>query len=1326
MKHLFSHLVAALFAGLPCLAQEVAMPSASKPDANRISRQGEAENPLFVITDAHLDTQWNWDVQTTIEQYLPATLSGNFALLKSYPHYRFNFEGAVKYQWMKEYYPAQYEQLKQYVAEGRWNPSGGSWDANETMVASAESLLRNLLYGQTFYKREFGRKGGTDIMLPDCFGFSAALPSIAAHCGFTGFHSQKLSWGSAYDYGSLPAFGKWRGVDGSEIYCVLKMGAYDANFEENLAQSNTMLSDIRANETACGLRAAFRYTGKSGDRGGAQEEKYVRQLEKSATTDGQVQVKIVSPTEMFDYMRENDRGQYRVVDHELPMRTHGVGCYTSQTMMKYWNRRNELTGDAAERASVAAAWLGGFRYPYETLTAAWQRVIWHQFHDDLPGTCISRAYGYSRNDEVLSLLDFTNTTTHAVASVASRMDTRTEHMPVVVYNPLSIEREDVVEAEVPASEPWTGIRVTAPNGEEVAAQLTRFSEGRQHFIFAARVPSMGYAVYDLEKNAPCTAAPEDLSLSGYTMENVRYRVTIDSSTGDIKSIYDKALSQELLSSSMRLALMPCKSTSWPAWEIPYATVSGSSVYVNNADGTLNISVAEDGPLRKAFRIERTRLGSTFVQYVSLAGAGGSERVEVWNEVDWQSRGYLLKLEANLRAMNRNATYDNSLGFISRGLSTESYYEYAAHQWADQTASTGRYGVSILNDCKYGWDKPSATRLRMTLVYTPTVGDNYTYQGFQDLGLNRFRFAIFGHEGAVGEATQWQSDRLNQPLMAYVSGKHDGELDREFSFVSVDNPAVAVRALKRAEDSDMTIIRFHELTGNAQESVTVTFPADILEAWETNGIEEPTGTVAVDGCRFSFSIGSFAPKTFAVRLATPDSCVTSVSAATEAYAPVTLSYNADVMSLDANRADGAASTLSYLFPGELLPDTLHHDGVPFLIGPREAGKRNALICRGQEVDLPRLDADAGSDASDSESSANADSVRLLHLLAFSLQPGGSELTITSGDETRTLRVGHVMGQVAELGTWFSVSAFRPERVAFTATHSHEPSGRKDIAYKYMYLQHYTVALPRDATTFSLPSQTNVYVVAATLESCDGRRRWLSVDESRGLFTADNAAVGFGVLSSLDAIFPAAREVPSDVSTCGQWLVPASVSASAYTHNAEAPRMAADGQSYTKWCDNKSSTKWLQYTFADEVEACQWEVLGGGIESRSYVPRALRLQYLDAAISKWVDADLVTENTENHLLRPLTSVRSKRFRLQVDEAEQNGGGAARIYQFNLYGNPSPGETDVTLLRSTLSDGPCPVYGVDGCRMGMAVVRAGVVCMPVLPRGIYVVAGRKVRVK
>ena len=154
--------------------------------------------------------------------------------------------------------------------------------------------------------------------------------------------------------------------------------------------------------------------------------------------------------------------------------------------------------------------------------------------------------------------------------------------------------------------------------------------------------------------------------------------------------------------------------------------------------------------------------------------------------------------------------------------------------------------------------------------------------------------------------------------------------------------------------------------------------------------------------------------------------------------------------------------------------------------------------------------------------------------------------------------------------------------------------------------------------------------------------------------------------------------------------------------------------------------MQYTFADEVEACQWEVLGGGIESRSYVPRALRLQYLDAAISKWVDADLVTENTENHLLRPLTSVRSKRFRLQVDEAEQNGGGAARIYQFNLYGNPSPGETDVTLLRSTLSDGPCPVYGVDGCRMGMAVVRAGVVCMPVLPRGIYVVAGRKVRVK
>ena len=151
------------------------------------------EMKAYMVADAHLDTQWTWDVQATIRDHIRNTLTQNLFLFKQYPHYVFNFEGGVKYAWMKEYYPQQYEQLKHYIANGRWHIAGSSWDANEAIVCSPEAWIRNVLLGQTFYRTEFNTEG-TDIFLPDCFGFGYALPTLAAHCSLIGFSSQKLQW----------------------------------------------------------------------------------------------------------------------------------------------------------------------------------------------------------------------------------------------------------------------------------------------------------------------------------------------------------------------------------------------------------------------------------------------------------------------------------------------------------------------------------------------------------------------------------------------------------------------------------------------------------------------------------------------------------------------------------------------------------------------------------------------------------------------------------------------------------------------------------------------------------------------------------------------------------------------------------------------------------------------------------------------------------------------------------------------------------------------------------------------------------------------------
>lgn len=218
------------------------------------------EKTLLFISDSHLDTQWNWDVVTTIDEYVKNTLSDNLTLLAKYPNFRFNFEGAIRYKWMKEYYPAEYARLQAYIDAGRWNISGCGVDANDVMVSSAESIMRNWLYGSVYFKNEFGVRGGHDIMLPDCFGFSYALPSLAAHCGMTGFHTAKLGWGSAV-YNTLPPFGIWQGVDGSQIFAVYKPHAYDSHEEYNkdMANDADMERIIAENLSKYGCPVEIRY-----------------------------------------------------------------------------------------------------------------------------------------------------------------------------------------------------------------------------------------------------------------------------------------------------------------------------------------------------------------------------------------------------------------------------------------------------------------------------------------------------------------------------------------------------------------------------------------------------------------------------------------------------------------------------------------------------------------------------------------------------------------------------------------------------------------------------------------------------------------------------------------------------------------------------------------------------------------------------------------------------------------------------------------------------------------------------------------------------------
>lgn len=1200
------------------LSLALAMPNPTSAQAD--------QKTLFFISNSHLDTQWNWDVKTTINEYIRNTMEQNFTRLDKYPNLKFNFEGAIRYMWMKEYYPEQYAKLKTYVHNGRWHISGCAVDANDVMVSSAESIMRNWLYANQFFKKEFGVRGGYDVMLPDCFGFSYALPSLARHCGFKGFHTAKLAWGSA-EYDQLPPFGIWQGVDGSQIYAVYKPGAYDNHeqYNKNMANDSEMAAITANNYNKYGVAAEIRYVGPRSDRGGALQDNASSSgentpywLNLSAQTNGAVKVRIATPDEIFDYLDKNKNQKYHVKDGELPMRTHGVGSYTSRTMLKLWNRRNELLADATEKSASLAQWLGVQAYPQKAINDAWVRNLWQAHHDGITGTSIPNAYLYSMNDYVLVNKTLGNLLKTTTGNIVRAMDTQTEGMPVVVYNPLSFQRTDIVEARLTMPAKPEGLRVLDKDGKEVLSQISSYDEktGEVVFLFAATVPSLGYAVYDVRfGEASQLTSSLRMDRLSHQLSNGNYRLTL-SETGDPSQLIDLANNRQVLSAS-QLQMIYDHEDTWPSWEISYTDILRTPTAVNE---NVSITKAEDGPLRKSFRVVKEKDGSQFVQYIRMNAL--DNRIDIVSEVDWQSHERMLKANFQMAFNNPKATYDISLGTIERGNRTADCYEVQGHQWADMSTIDGSYGLSILNDCKYGWDKPTDNSLRLTLIHTPSTGNSYTYQADQDLGVNLFTYSLFPHQGKWSELTQKAASQLNQPLVAVAAPKHEGTLGKEVEFLSVSTDQVAVKAVKKAEESNKLIVRVYEWAGQQHDKVTLTFPTRVLSAREVNGLEEPVGSATTSNKTLTFSISKYQPKTFAVTLAaakTPTDKQTDDA--------VSLPYNVDMMSYDSKKND-ALKSAPYAYPAELVPDVVTADGISFVMGNRSDGQNNAVRCSGQTIDLPA----AG---------------RKLYLLAASTEPTGTVGEFVVGDQTYQFEVPYYGGTLGQLDSPYNGGThYRKQDVALTTTHSHHIKGNSDEQYRFLYIYRFAITLPEGASQLKLPSNSSLMVYAATVSDTQA-------DDIQPLTTLQTY-IDYQELGSL-----------SD-DGCGEWIKPSLIWASHKNNDNESAKMAADRDELTKWCvtASQSQTPYLEYRFSEPHEICQWMVLNAGSESDDYVTRACKLQRYDNG--KWIDVDVISDNRDNKIVRGVTPFTTNRVRLQMIQGEQSGY-TTRIYEFGVYGKP-----------------------------------------------------------
>lgn len=1174
----------------------------------------------YMVSDAHLDTQWNWDIQTTISEYIPKTIRQNLHLLRTYPNYVFNFEGAIKYGWMKEYFPREYEEVKKYIDEGRWHLTGTSWDATETIISSSESLFRNTLLGQQFFRNEYGKES-TDFFLPDCFGFPYNYPTIAKHCGLIGFSSQKLQWRTAKFYDQklekYPySVGIWEGIDGSKI--MMAHGyAYNHSFRDtDISEDRRLYREMSESPTGVG----YRYYG-TGDTGGSPNVPSVRALEKGLKGNGPVKIISATSDQIYkDFLPYEKHPELPSFKGELYMDVHGVGCYTSQAAMKLYNRQNEHLADAAERASIVAEWLGTKAYPAKSIRECWQTVLLHQFHDDLPGTSIPRAYEFSWNDEIIDMKRFSDITRSAVSGVAEKLNTQVSGTPIVLYNAEGFAQQTVADILLEGNMAGS-YSVSDSKGKSVPSQVVVDTKGRRHLLVAANVPATGFAVYSIKAGGSKVA---ELDKTVSSVENSVYKLTFDEN-GNLSSIVDKRYGKELVEQGKSIGLVvftECASHAWPAWEILKATLDGAKVTVSEG---VSVKLIENGSLRKTVKVTKRYGDSEIAQYVRLYEGALADRIDFYNEVEWKSLNSLLKCDFPLAVSNPNATYDLGLGSVERCNNEQFKHEVYSHEWTDLTDKSGDYGVTIINNCKYGWDKPADNNIRLSLLWSPEVAKGYAYQNKQDFGHHEFTYAIIGHKGGLdkGMAVQ-QSTKLNSPIRAFEATKHGGELGREFSFVTSDNKNVSIRAFKKAEASDEYVVRVYENSG-ADQKAKITFATGIMTAVEADGTEKTLGEASFDGKALNVDIKGYSVKTYKLTF-NGQKGVSSM-----AGADIPLRWNKRCFSYNEFRNaadfDGGKSYAAELVPAE----GIQVDGIRFNL--QDLDGMNGYACMGDTIALPQ---------------GTYNKVYMLAAAAKGDAEGQIGFIIPAKNGNRVdstlVKVPYFTGFLGQWGHEGQGEGFMKEgEVAYVGTHLHSSEG--DEPYEFTYMFKVGVDIPAGATHIIMPRQRNINVFSAK-----------AVQETSTVKPACEMFITGNKTNT-----PEVKTVTHDNLLKGAAIIAKSGEVS----ERESADKMIDGNPMTKWCDTKEAPNFVAFDLGSQKEISGWRLLNAGSEGAGNITRSCMLQVRSSLTEEWQTVDLLDGNKENDVTRAITPVKAQYVRLYITSPTQRvGKDACRIYELEVF--------------------------------------------------------------
>jgi alpha-mannosidase len=792
------------------------------------------QRSLNLLGHAHLDMAWLWTSSETYEVG-QRTFASVLNLQQEYPYLTFCHTSPALYAWIEENNPDLFAAIQNAIEQEKWEVLGGMWVEPEVNITSGESLVRQLLYGQNYCLEKFGAIAKI-AWLPDSFGFTWQLPQIFKQAGIDYFVTGKLHWNDTnqFPHGCF----WWRAPDGTEILTLMSppnlTGVMDTN-------PITMANYAVSWEQQTGLKESFWLPGV-GDHGGGptrdmlevqerwQHSPFFPRIEFTTAIDYLEKISLNAETNVGTRMPTQGTSlhkEFPVWNDELYLELHR-GCYTTHADRKRFNRYCEGLLYQAELFAAIALTVDRDLHSQQwqqKIDEAWKKVLFNQFHDILPGTSIREVFVEADRTDREAIAIAENILAESLQAIANQIQLpsppKPNAKPIIIFNSLNWERSELV--------PLSSLgEIYDLEGKQIPTQII---DEQELVFFAQNIPSVGYRLFWFFEREQGAGSREQGAGNGnqrggeaegqrseedrfnsslLVLENEYLKVTVNSETGDLDSIFDKINQKEILSAAgNQLQAFVDRGQYWDAWNINpnYEQHSLAPTQLKS------IACLDNGILQQRIRVIRQLNKSEFTQdYILQAN---SPILKIATIVDWQEEHVMVKAAFPLTLTSNSTAYEIACGAIERPNNSEephqqAKWEVAALHWADLTDSEQNYGISLLNDCKYGYDS-QGDRLRLTLLRSPRWPDPEA-----DKGFHQFTYAIYPHTNSWQSAqTVCQGYQLNIPLQVLLwepdRTRRTNKLPTVGKFIDLQAENLILMALK-SSDRDNLILRFYECHG----------------------------------------------------------------------------------------------------------------------------------------------------------------------------------------------------------------------------------------------------------------------------------------------------------------------------------------------------------------------------------------------------------------------------------------------------------------------------------------------------------------------------------